>query len=140
MKKCNKCGIKKKEEEFHWKIVGIKRQYSCKLCRKQYHRQHYLNNKEKYCEQAVVSKRRIRARLKEYITSYLETHPCVDCGEDNFIVLEFDHVRGKKEFCICEGTSAGYSISRVKKEIAKCEVRCANCHKIRHYNQRSKGA
>jgi len=54
-------------------------------------------------------------------------HPCVDCGECDPIVLQFDHTRGKK-FNIGDAGRKGLSLPVVLREISKCEVRCANCH------------
>lgn len=58
------------------------------------------------------------------------THPCVDCGEKNPIVLEFDHKKDKVD-CVGEIARRNGSLKAVKDEIAKCEVRCANCHRIK---------
>lgn len=69
---------------------------------------------------------RIFNRIK--IWEYLSMHPCIDCGEENPVVLEFDHVRGKKKAKISYLANAN-SWDTVKKEIDKCEVRCGNCHK-----------
>jgi hypothetical protein len=63
---------------------------------------------------------------------YLLRHPCVDCGEVDTRVLEFDHVRGRKSAAISFLVRIGYPWQRIVKEIAKCEVRCANCHRLRH--------
>ena len=63
---------------------------------------------------------------------------CVDCGYNtNPIPLEFDHLpeRGKKRFTITHQI-ANYSLAILKAEIAKCEVVCANCHKIRTAKRR----
>jgi hypothetical protein len=62
----------------------------------------------------------------------LAEHPCVDCGETDPVVLEFDHVRGKKKFNI-SGNAYAKSDQELEKEIAKCEVRCRNCHVKRHH-------
>ncbi len=62
--------------------------------------------------------------------AYLATHPCIDCGEADAVCLEFDHVRGPKRGNI--GTMLGdHSWETIEAEIAKCEVRCANCHRRR---------
>lgn len=65
-----------------------------------------------------------------YAKEFLETHPCTDCGERDTIVLEFDHVRGRKLFGISYLKRMG-SLEQMVIEIAKCEVVCANCHKRR---------
>lgn len=65
--------------------------------------------------------------VTEYILDYFKTHPCADCGESDPIVLEFDHVKDKvKEVSKLRRAN---SLDRVKLEIDKCEVRCANCHR-----------
>ena len=68
-------------------------------------------------------------RNKAFILQYLVTHPCVDCGEADPIVLEFDHVKGKKTCDISKMSGHARSLLVIEKEIAKCEVRCANCHR-----------
>lgn len=68
-----------------------------------------------------------RNEAKKFVQEYLATHPFVDCGETNPIVLEFEHVRGKKKASISKMAHEGYLLHRSQKEIAKCEVRCANC-------------
>lgn len=73
--------------------------------------------------------------------------PCTDCSlefpEFNYTVMEFDHVpeRGPKEFNISEGVAwnrRSLSIETLKAEIAKCDVVCANCHKLRTAKRRVK--
>lgn len=71
-----------------------------------------------------------RELLRSFLTAYLEAHPCVDCGESDPIVLEFDHDRSQpKLFNIGEAVTRAMSIKTLSAEIAKCEVRCANCHR-----------
>lgn len=58
--------------------------------------------------------------------------PCADCGRCySPVVMDFDHVRGTKRFNIGRNGGRG-SITRLKAELAKCEVVCANCHRERH--------
>jgi len=66
---------------------------------------------------------------RQYVTDYLLTHPCIDCGEPDIIVLEFDHVRGEKKKNISNLIMQSYSLETLIEEIKKCEVRCANCHR-----------
>jgi hypothetical protein len=68
-------------------------------------------------------------RQKLYI--YLSKHPCIDCGETDLRVLEFDHLRGNKSANIARLLHNAVSWATIEKEIAKCEVRCANCHRIK---------
>jgi hypothetical protein len=74
---------------------------------------------------------RRRADLQTKLFHYLLEHPCVDCGENDILVLEFDHVDGVKDREISSMINRrGWQ--SILKEISKCEVRCANCHKRRH--------
>jgi hypothetical protein len=86
------------------------------------------SNPERYSAYRAAGVRRNRIFLRNYLAS----RPCVDCGESDAIVLEFDHVRGSKSFNVSRGASDGMSIRKLSAEIKKCDVRCANCHKRRH--------
>lgn len=66
------------------------------------------------------------------VRSLMGMRGCIDCGTHEQEVLVYDHVRGKKSFGIMAGASKGYSWKRIRDEIKKCEVRCHNCHSIRH--------
>ena len=62
---------------------------------------------------------------------YLATHPCVDCGERDRIVLTFDHVTGEKRANVSDMVQGGFGLESIKAEIEKCDVVCFNCHQIR---------
>jgi hypothetical protein len=65
----------------------------------------------------------------QLIVDYLRAHPCVDCGEADVMVLDFDHL-GDKLFSISRGIR-GRSLQALLYEMAKCEVVCANCPRRR---------
>jgi hypothetical protein len=65
----------------------------------------------------------------------LKANPCVDCGETDPIILEFDHITNDKHFNISDATRHGYGMKKLIAEIAKCEVRCANCHRKKTYER-----
>lgn len=75
-------------------------------------------------------------RNRTYVDTYLKNHACIDCGNTDVRVLEFDHVRGIKEGNICHSVRNAWSIERLKTEIEKCEIRCCNCHRIVTINRR----
>lgn len=83
----------------------------------QYRRYHYLNTA------------RYRARNRQKAYQYLADHACVDCGEPDPMVLEFDHINGTKLGNISDMISGAFSWRRILEEIEKCDVRCANCHR-----------
>lgn len=72
----------------------------------------------------------VRDQSRRLVREYLATHPCVDCGESDVQVLEFDH-RGEdpKLFDISKAVLSGFASGSIFSEIAKCDVRCANCHR-----------
>jgi hypothetical protein len=84
---------------------------------------------------AAYRNKKYREFLRGKVYDYLSIHSCVDCGESDPVVLEFDHVREKKEWDIAKMLTQAYSWDTILKEIAKCDVRCANCHKRRTAKQ-----
>lgn len=135
-KTCTKCGKPKPEDKFAFrnKEEG-KRRGTCKDCHAEYLREHYRDNREMYLKNARKQNDKLINRTTENIMEHLQEHPCVDCGENDPIVLEFDHVKGKK-FKEVSGMVGIYCWARVKKEIDKCDVRCANCHKRKTAKER----
>jgi len=84
-------------------------------------------------ELASYNKQQFKQRLKEI----KENSGCVDCGETNHIVLDFDHLKNKK-YGISRMIHDGFSWQAIKKEIEKCEVVCSNCHRIRTHERLTK--
>jgi hypothetical protein len=72
---------------------------------------------------------RLKDRKVAWIEAYFVEHPCVDCGETDRDVLDFDHVRGEKRFNVAQLRSGPWSLQRLIDEVAKCDVRCSNCHR-----------
>lgn len=77
-------------------------------------------------------------RNRKIVTEHLQTHPCVDCGNTDIRVLEFDHVRGDKLGNVSHAVHRTWSEEKLLAEIAKCEVRCCNCHRIVTIERRKK--
>jgi hypothetical protein len=127
-KLCTKCGIEKDISEFSWSIRGVKRHSRCKSCHSKEHSEYHQRNKEKMLEYKFDRQVRKREEARAYVINYLLTHPCVDCGEKDPLVLTFDHVRGEKRMNIAELVNRGYLLESIQEEIAKCDVGCANCH------------
>jgi len=76
-------------------------------------------------------------RNRNFVKEYLKEHHCVDCGNSNILVLDFDHVRGEKITNISKMVSNGSSLRTLLREIEKCEIRCSNCHRIVTYLRRN---
>jgi hypothetical protein len=96
---------------------------------------YYYRHREKLKRKNREAAKNRRIRNGRLIWDHLKEHPCIDCGETDPIVLQFDHVKEKKEFSI--GMQRGnVSEERLKIEIAKCVVRCANCHARKTHKER----
>ena len=130
MGRCSRCKTEKLDEEFAWRRRARgQRDTYCRPCRAEYKQEHYRANKQRYIASARQRKIALLEERTQYLVAFLREHPCVDCGEDDPVVLEFDHLRDKK-FSISEGLQ-GRRWQDVLDEIAKCEVVCANCHRRR---------
>jgi L-lysine 2,3-aminomutase len=81
-------------------------------------------------ELAQKTKQQYKKRLAEI----KQASGCVDCGINNHIVLDFDHLRDKK-YNVSRMIHDGFSWKAILKEISKCEVVCANCHRIRTHDR-----
>ena len=129
MKHCTKCDTTKSLEEFG-RNANRKdgRQVYCKVCTKVINAEYYKKSpeqNEKRRAWKVQQVELLQARIKEY----LESHPCVDCGEPDWVVLEFDHVIGIKCYNISDIVRLALPVEILEQEIVKCEVRCANDHR-----------
>jgi hypothetical protein len=87
-------------------------------------------------ENVYERKKKVIQDSKEYVWNFLSTHPCVDCGESDPMVLEFDHISGSKKSNISVMAGQGYSLTAIQREIEKCVVRCANCHRRKTSKER----
>lgn len=81
---------------------------------------------------------RIRNENRAFIRAYLRNNPCIDCGESDPLVLQFDHMdASKKLYDIANMVTNAWKLDAIIREISKCKVRCANCHARRTAKQRS---
>jgi len=126
---CNKCRIDRNLDYFSFRNKQKQlRTKICKVCHSEYRKQHYLQNKEKYVAKARKWNKIQGQTLKKFLFETLSESKCIDCGETDIVVLEFDHI-GKKRLGLAEMYKNRYSLQKVKEEIAQCVVRCANCHR-----------
>ena len=133
MKRCSACGKPKRERDFAWKNKSkCVRHSHCRQCQKGKSASWYTGHKAQHILNVKRNTARTRAENRRCLNAYLLQHPCVDCGNPDIRVLDFDHVRGRKRFCISAGiTRLSLCWRNIEREIKKCDVRCANCHRIR---------
>lgn len=133
MKLCSRCKQEKPFDEFGWrnKDRGWRQAY-CRECNRLANSQHYKLNKETYKAKAKQYKKTLLDKKKEY----LQSHPCVNCGESDHVVLHFDHVNPNDKVSeISTMIRNGTAWKNILNEIEKCQVLCANCHMRRTAKQ-----
>lgn len=133
LKFCNSCGKEKSLESFgknSSKKDGLQTQ--CRECKRETQRKwyaknrkvHYHNTKIKAIERIEENKRRLK--------DYLSNKKCTDCDNNDWRVFEFDHINAdEKRDSVSRMLFGGYSWKTIMKEISKCEIVCANCHRVR---------
>ncbi len=131
MKQCRRCKQLKVLDQFNFKNKAAgKYQGACKECTRIEIRNHYYKNVQYYVKKAHKWTHANKGKVQQYIVDYLIKHPCIDCGESDPRVLEFDHIKDKtREIGIMLMHHA--TITSLNREILKCVVRCANCHRRR---------
>jgi len=97
----------------------------CKSRKRAYYAKHRLR---------LVRNQKMRYSRNRMILNEAKDVPCADCGK-RFPprVMDFDHRDNAKAFNV--GRCSVMSVARVTEEIAKCEVVCANCHRIRTWKE-----
>lgn len=136
LRECHSCKESKADIEFNFK--SVKRNIlntECKKCTRKRYKSFYQRNRHQEIIRAAIKAKKHLKVSKAFIVDYLKDHPCIDCLESNPVVLEFDHIGGSKFNNISYMVTGGWSLKRLEEEIEKCEVRCANCHRIKTANE-----
>ena len=135
-KMCPRCGQHKAIDEFGFKNPARGwRQSWCRACERIYKADWYAQRRQQHIAYVRVGRARIKRANRARVLAYLSEHPCVDCGEGNLVVLDFDHVRDKRGN-VTAMVMGGFCWKTIEVEIAKCEVRCVNCHRIKTARER----
>src|SRR5580704_15556540 len=123
-KRCPNCGINKPWSAYSSQNLKVFRPCSyCRKCQRAYCKAHYRRNRELHNTGRYQRAKRERRQKREYIWNFLDTHPCIDCGEADSVVLEFDHVTGKKDRDVSVLVATNASQEQLEREVAKCVVR-----------------
>ncbi len=128
MKTCGKCRESLPIEAFNkHRNRGDGLQGYCRQCYSGVHKAYYQDTSSGIKNRRIRTANQSRKRNQKIVCQYLQANPCIDCGEADPVVLHFDHVRGEK-FRDISQLMRGASTDTLLAEIAKCEIRCANCH------------
>lgn len=126
-KRCSRCGHTKLVTEFNFKQRAARVRHSyCRECGKQLTRRHYARNKRAYLDRNA----RTYLRHRELIRA-AKSRPCADCGvQYPYYVMDFDHRVGEVKVFGMNSVSRK-TVREILREIEKCDVVCANCHRER---------
>ena len=126
-KRCSTCHDRRPLTDFNVRVAapdGL--QARCRDCSRQW----YAANRAAHRANVRRRSAAIKKEYKRRIGEHLMAHPCVDCGEADVRVLDFDHLdAADKRADIAWLVNAGGRWRDIELEIAKCEVRCANFHR-----------
>ena len=132
MKICSKCSEYKNLTNFY--IRNNLPTSACKSCERKRVVEWQHNNRSKRRMQRIRRKKTVTKLVLEFL---LNNH-CVDCEEDDPYVLDFDHINpDTKHKEVSTLISQEASWNRVKKEMDKCQIRCANCHRKKTHIERN---
>ena len=138
-RRCIKCQELKSENDFY-----LPRSKTCKGCRIQYIKEWQRNNREKFNATRRRYYRNNKRKINQYafqwrrkrydwFIKYKQTHPCERCGQSDYRCLEFHHPEGRKESNLSVGSMINHRKETLLEEMKRCQILCANCHKIIHF-------
>lgn len=100
-------------------------------------KKHYLANKVAFLARVRSYTAKNRVLLKGHVAQLKSNATCVDCKKAYpACVFDFDHVKGKKRGDVATMVGRSVSLKTLIAEIEKCELVCANCHRIRTHNRK----
>ncbi len=140
MKKCSKCGLNKALREFYKRKTGLRTGEYYEKCRECYRvrgRNYYHQNRDRQLGLAKKRKLKYIEERKGFL-SEIKNKACFDCGEKYpSWVMDFDHRDGKMKIASVSKLAFRTisSFEKLKEEIEKCDLVCANCHRQRTYSR-----
>ena len=139
LKICSKCGRTKSLNFFYLRKSGPrsgKYYEKCKECMKIRGRNYYHLNRERQLKLAILRSNKSKNKMRRYLVE-IKDRPCADCGKKYpSYVMDFDHKTDEiKEHEIARMINGGWSKEKINNEIKKCEIVCANCHRIRTHSR-----
>ena len=126
------CTCKETKQVSNFRIVGQKVQEinECLECYERRTLEYVLSEKGDMAFRKKKAWFVAQRNGEAYIIQHLKSNPCVDCDEKDIRILEFDHIELRSDEDVTV-SSLIRSFGRLKREIAKCQIRCALCHKMR---------
>ena len=129
---CGTCLAEKPKSCFYRKTGG-KLFRRCKKCQNLATRGAYQARIGYHRNRSRNNKRQRRSLFRDKLVE-LKNNPCTDCGQVfHWAAMDFDHVRGRKKFNISQAQDIPWH--KIEQELKKCELVCANCHRIRSHGR-----
>ena len=126
---CSICKLAKPLTEFNFKNKKLnKLQSCCKDCQRQKEKDYYNEHKQKDREKTLLSKKKHRQKILAFLED-IKKDGCCLCGEKDVSCIDFHHLYDKEFNLAC---SPSYSMAKIKCEVSKCILLCANCHRKLH--------
>jgi hypothetical protein len=108
------------------------------MCNRCYQREYARRHRAAGTYRTELGRQRVRQTVQRNyaLIAAAKGKPCTDCG-GTFprCAMEFDHVRGTKLFAL--NSPGGRTVASIEAEIAKCDLVCSNCHRIRTCDRRT---
>jgi hypothetical protein len=130
---CGRCKESKEVSQFARRTKspdGL--QDRCRKCNTEVARENYRYNPERYHKLAHQRNEELKMRIRQ-----LKNVPCADCDQVfDPVCMDFDHLpEFSKSMDISYMTRHRFNWEKILAETRKCEVVCANCHRLRTKNR-----
>jgi predicted transcriptional regulator len=118
--------------------MNIKSHYSltnsqpnCRDCGVELDKKDFKGNR---CRKCSAKQGKLRRRRKRTAAVELLGDKCMDCGNTYpHAVYDFHHHSNDKEECVSKLIHTNKKLEVILNEASKCELLCANCHRLRHF-------
>ncbi len=140
MKECSCCHAQKDNNQFYQRKIGPRKgelYNHCKDCLKIRGRKYYTDNRERQSFLSNLRRIEYRKTRKAFIIK-LKDLPCTDCGKKYpHYVMDFDHRSGVSKLDnISHLVNQNFlTYDQILTEVEKCDLVCANCHRIRTFTR-----
>jgi hypothetical protein len=132
-KRCPKCDADVPLSQFNRRANGRWSPY-CKPCMSAYCKAHYAKNAQSHNARRIEADRSYQTRNLACVRAELSARPCIDCGESDPAVLEFESVDSHRSQVVhLIGRGAG--LDTLKREMTRCVIRCGSCSRRRAARQ-----
>ena len=136
-KVCKKCQLDLPKDDTHFASRYDRKEkqfhHMCRNCQKEYRKEHYEKNKQKYVQKANLYSQ----NFKVWFTEIKKELSCEKCGESRHWVLDFHHTNPAEKDMEISNLVRRSSKKRLMNEVDKCIVLCANCHRDLHFKEKN---